>query len=294
MQYPGADEALRSDLKTLGRLGRTVAPLFPGIDIKPLIEEMQLRAVEELDYELEAAAQRVYAAEYRDDPQFVVPDVVDVGRRVLVTEWLDSPASLASVIADGSQEDRDAYGELYTRFIFASPSRTGMLHADPHPGNYRLMPGVDGAPHRLGVLDFGAVARLPDAGLPSIMGTLIRIAAREDGDALLQGLRDEGFVKDKVRIDPQQLVDYLAPLVEPTRVEEFQFSRAWMREQFARINDPKEPAYTVAMKLNLPPSYLLIHRTWVGGIGVLAQLEAKAPFRAILTDQLPGFADPAA
>ena len=294
VQYPGADEALRSDLRTLGRLGRTVAPLFPGIDIKPLIEEMQLRAVEELDYELEAAAQRVFAEEYRDDPEFVVPGVVAVGRRVLVTEWLDSPASLASVIADGSQEDRDAYGELYTRFIFASPGRTGMLHADPHPGNYRLMPGVDGAPHRLGVLDFGAVARLPDAGLPSIMGTLIRIAAREDGDALLQGLRDEGFVKDRVRIDPQQLVDYLAPLVEPTRVEEFQFSRAWMREQFARINNPKEPAYTVAMKLNLPPAYLLIHRTWVGGIGVLAQLEAKAPFRAILTEQLPGFADPAA
>ncbi len=294
VQYPGADEALRSDLKTLGRLGRTVAPLFPGIDIKPLIEEMQLRAIEELDYELEAEAQRVFAEEYRDDPEFVVPGVVAVGRRVLVTEWLDSPASLASVIADGSPEDRNAYGELYTRFIFASPGRTGMLHADPHPGNYRLMPGVDGAPHRLGVLDFGAVARLPDAGLPSIMGTLIRIAALEDGDALLQGLRDEGFVKDKVRIDPQQLVDYLAPLVEPTRVEEFQFSRAWMREQFARINNPKEPAYTVAMKLNLPPSYLLIHRTWVGGIGVLAQLEAKAPFRAILTEQLPGFADPAA
>ena len=294
VQYPGADDALRSDLRTLGRLGRTVAPLFPGIDIKPLIEEMQLRAVEELDYELEAAAQRVFAEEYRDDPEFVVPGVVAVGRRVLVTEWLDSPASLASVIADGSQEDRDAYGELYTRFIFASPGRTGMLHADPHPGNYRLMPGLDGAPHRLGVLDFGAVARLPDAGLPSIMGTLIRIAAREDGDALLQGLRDEGFVKDRVRIDSQQLVDYLAPLVEPTRVEEFQFSRAWMREQFARINNPKEPAYTVAMKLNLPPAYLLIHRTWVGGIGVLAQLEAKAPFRAILTEQLPGFADPAA
>ncbi len=294
VQYPGADEALRSDLKTLGRLGRTVAPLFPGIDIKPLIEEMQARAIEELDYELEAEAQRVFAEEYRGDPEFVVPGVVTVGRRVLVTEWLDSPASLASVIADGSQEDRDAYGELYTRFIFASPGRTGMLHADPHPGNYRLMPGVDGAPHRLGVLDFGAVARLPDAGLPSIMGTLIRIAALEDGEALLQGLRDEGFVKDKVRLDPQQLVDYLAPLVEPTRVEEFQFSRAWMREQFARINNPKEPAYTVAMKLNLPPAYLLIHRTWVGGIGVLAQLEAKAPFRAILTEQLPGFADPAA
>ena len=63
-----------------------------------------------------------------------------------------------------------------------------------------------------------------------------------------------------------------------------------MRTQFARINNPREPAYTVAIKLNLPPSYMLIHRTWVGGIGVLSQLEAEAPFRAILEEFLPGFA----
>ena len=63
-----------------------------------------------------------------------------------------------------------------------------------------------------------------------------------------------------------------------------------MREQFQRINDPKDPAFTVAIKLNLPPSYMLIHRTWLGGIGVLSQLDAAVPFDAILTESLPGFA----
>ncbi len=289
VQYPGADEALLSDLRQLARLGRTIAPLFPGIDIKPLLEEMLTRAKEELDYELEAQAQRTFAAAYRDDEEIVVPDVVAVGRRVLVTEWLDSPASLASVIASGTQEERDHYGELFTRFLFSCPARTSMLHADPHPGNYRLLPAPDGSPGRLGVLDFGAVARLPDAGLPEAMGRLIRIAATADGDELLAGLRREGFVKDRSSIDPAQLVDYLSPFVEPTQVEEFQFSREWMRAQFARVQNPREPAYTVATKLNLPPDYLLIHRTWVGGIGVLSQLGAKAPFRAILRENLPGF-----
>jgi hypothetical protein len=86
-------------------------------------------------------------------------------------------------------------------------------------------------------------------------------------------------------------MDYLSPLVEPTRTETFKFSREWMRTQFARINNPREPAYTVAIKLNLPPSYMLIHRTWIGGIGVLSQLGAEAPFRAILREYLPGFAE---
>ena len=44
------------------------------------------------------------------------------------------------------------------------------------------------------------------------------------------------------------------------------------------------------MKLNLPPSYLLIHRTWLAGVGVLCQLECEAPFRQILVESLPGFA----
>jgi len=209
---------------------------------------------------------------------------------VLVTEWLESPASLASIIRDGTQEERDHYGELLVRFLFAGPSRTGMLHADPHPGNFRVLPDPDGNPGRLGILDYGAVARLESKGLPDAMGRLIRIASMEDRESLEQGLRDEGFIKDRMRIDPDLLLEYLSPFVEPTRVERFRFSREWMRTQFNRINNPREPTYTVAMKLNLPPSYLLIHRTWLGGIAVLSQLEAEAPFRAIMTEYLPGFA----
>ncbi len=291
VQYPGAGDALMSDLRQLARLARTIGPLVPGVDIKPLIAEMQARASEELDYELEAEAQTRFADVFRDDPEIVVPDVVARGETVLVTEWVDSPYSLAHVIREGTQEERDHYGELLVRFLFSGPTRTGMLHADPHPGNFRILPGPNGEPDRMAVLDFGAVARLPERGLPEAMGRLIRIAGLEDKEELLEGLRSEGFVKQGIRLDPDLLHDYLSPFIEPTQVERFRFSREWMRAQFARINNPKEPTYTIAMKLNLPPTYLLIHRTWMGGIGVLSQLEAEAPFRAILEEFLPGFAE---
>jgi len=153
-----------------------------------------------------------------------------------------------------------------------------------------VLPAADGSPGRLGILDYGAVARLESDGLPEAMGRLIRVASESDREGLVEGLRAEGFIKDRTKIDPDLLLDYLSPFVEPTQVERFRFSREWMRSQFNRINNPREPSYTVAMKLNLPPSYLLIHRTWLGGIGVLSQLEAEAPFRAILTEFLPGFA----
>jgi predicted unusual protein kinase regulating ubiquinone biosynthesis (AarF/ABC1/UbiB family) len=176
VQYPGAGDALRNDLRQLSRVARTLGPAFPGIDVKPLVAELQARVEEELDYELEADAQRVFAAEYAGDPDIAVPAVRAGTKQVLVTDWVDSPASLARVIRDGSQAERNHYGEAFVRFLFGGPARTGMLHADPHPGNFRLLPAPDGSPGRLGDLDYGAVARLPDGGQPQTLGRLMRIA----------------------------------------------------------------------------------------------------------------------
>ena len=290
VQYPGAGDAIASDLRQLGRLARTLAPILPGIDVRALVAELQDRMAEELDYRLEAEAQRTFAAAYRDDERYVVPDVVAGTEKVLVSEWLESTGSLGGVIASGSPEERDHYGQLLVRFLFDGPERTGMLHADPHPGNFRTIPGPDGEPGRLGVLDFGAVARLPEGGLPEAMGRLLRVAGQSDLDGLEAGLRAEGFIRDKVRIDPQLLLTFLGPFVEPTLVEEFTFTREWMREQYDRLSDPRDPVAAVGLRLNLPPSYLLIHRTWLAGVGVLSQLGATAPFRRILSESLPGFA----
>jgi predicted unusual protein kinase regulating ubiquinone biosynthesis (AarF/ABC1/UbiB family) len=282
IQYPGAGDALRADLTQLGRLGKTVGSLIPGIDIRALVDELTDRVMEELDYRMEANAQDGFAFAYSDDPEFVVPQLVHGTEKVLVSEWLDG-TPLSAVIADGSREERDRVGLLYVRFLFSGPSRAGLLHADPHPGNYRITP--DG---RLGVVDYGAVARLPE-GLPTSIGELMQRALAGRAEDMLEGLREEGFVKPHIHLEPEEVYGYLAPFLEPAATEHFRFTRAWMREQFARINDPRRPGYTIGLKLNLPPSYLLIHRVWLGGIAVLSQLECEAPFRAELEQWLPGF-----
>jgi len=291
VQYPGAGEALRSDLRQLARVARTLGPLVPGIDVKALITELQDRATEELDYDLEAQAQHVFAEAYRDDAEIVVPDVVAAGSTVLVTEWIDSVGSLARLIDSDDVQARTHYADLYSRFLFGSPARTGLVHADPHPGNFRLLPGPDGAPGRLGVLDFGAVARLPERELPRTLGTLIRLAADDDYDQLADFLREEGFIREKIRIQPDQLRSYFGPFIEPASEETFTFSRRWMRRQFRRLNDPRGDAQATMLRLNLPPEYMLIHRSWTGAVGVLSQLEVTLPFRQLLIESLPGFAD---
>ncbi|MCF6376567.1 AarF/ABC1/UbiB kinase family protein [Nocardioides KLBMP 9356] len=291
VQYPGAGEALMADLRQIARVARGMAPVFPGLDIKPLVAELQARAADELDYHLEAEAQAAYADAFADHPDIKVPGVVAVGEQVLVTEWLDSPHSLAHVIREGTQEERDHYGELFVRFLFEGPRLTGMLHADPHPGNFRILPAADGGLGRIGVLDFGAVARLEGGSMPPATGRLLRIALEADPESLVAGLREEGFIRDRIEVDPEMVLSYLAPFVEPAAVERFTFTREWMRGQFERVNDPRSEEFALALKLNLPTSYLLIHRTWVGAIGMLSQLNATAPFREILEESLPGFAE---
>src|SRR6202161_4100292 len=76
VQYPGAGKALLNDFTQLARLGRLFGILMPGLDVKPMLDELRDRVAEELDYHQEAAAQRAFADAYRGDPDIFIPDVV--------------------------------------------------------------------------------------------------------------------------------------------------------------------------------------------------------------------------
>ena len=283
IQYPGAGRALLSDFNQLSRVARLFAVLMPGLEVRPLLEELRSRVAEELDYHLEAESQRAFAAAYAGDPDIFVPGVVAGTSHVLITEWVDG-TPLSKIISDGSQEDRDRAGLLFVRFLFSGPARAGLLHADPHPGNFRLL--SDG---RLGVLDFGAVDRLPD-GFPPFIGRLLRIV--HDGGDLgpaEQELRDQGFIREGIEFDPEALRTFLAPLAEPSRVDSFRFSREWLRGEATRVADPR--AANMTRRLNLPPSYVLIHRVSTAGMGVLCQLECEGPYRAEMIRWMPGYSD---
>jgi hypothetical protein len=289
--------------------------LTPGLDIGPLVSELEARVAEELDYELEAAWQAAFAEAYEGDPDVVIPRPVAGSRHVLVSEWIEG-TPFSKIIKDGSTEDRDRAGILLVRFLYSGPGRAGLLHADPHPGNFRLL--ADG---RLGVLDFGAVNRLP-AGLPEPIGRLTRFALAGKAAAVADGLRSEGFIPPSAKIDTELLLDFLAPLLEPVAGEQFTFSRSWLRSQATRLggqrrrdhdsaeaagegvgagpeargsgsrNDRRPPAAQIGRQLNLPPSYLLIHRVSLGAVSVLCQLGSTGPFRAEMERWQPGFAEP--
>lgn len=283
LQYPGAGAALVNDFTQLSRMARLFSRLSPGLEVKPLLAELRERVLEELDYTLEANSQRAFAAAYADDPDIAVPRVVASAPKAVVTEWMDG-TPLSRIIASGTKQQRDDAGWRLALLHYSAPSRAGMLHADPHPGNFRML--ADG---RLGVVDFGAVARLPD-GYPEPLGRLTRATVDGDGELALQIMKEQGFILAGVPIDARQVMDYLGPTADPLREATFTFTRKWLQRQAARLSDPRREEARVGRMFNLPPHYLLIHRVTLGSTAILCQLEATAPYRSLAETWSPGFA----
>ena len=203
---------------------------------------------------------------------------------MIVSEWIDGDPAVAGRSRRAPRSSATSRPQRYMEFLLVGPGRAGLLHADPHPGNFRLMP--DG---RLGVIDFGAVKRLPD-GLPPEIGRLLGARPADEAAEARRRAAREGSSSRRSTLDAEALLDYLEPFIEPLRSRTFTASAGpGCASVFQHINDPRRPSSDVGMKLNLPPEYLLIHRVWLGGIGVLCQIGGEVPAASSSPHTCPGW-----
>jgi predicted unusual protein kinase regulating ubiquinone biosynthesis (AarF/ABC1/UbiB family) len=285
VQYPGADLALEADLRTVHRFSRLFELVVPGMDARAVIGELRDRMLEELDYRSEADHQRAFAAAFAGSDRLVVPAVVASAPKVVVSEWVEGvtlgvlAGRRAAGPADQAQRDRQAHTVVET--LLSSPVRVGLLHADPHPGNFLALD--DG---RVAMIDYGAVAALP-GGIPPVLARILRHLADGDHGPMMALLRAEGFVAGDV--SPDDVSAYLGVLGDPLRVEHFHFNRAWMRRQGTQV--VRDPANRRAGRaLALPPRYLLVVRVLSGWMNILAQLDCTVGVQELARQWIPGFA----
>ena len=287
IQYPGADEALRADLKTIQRLVGVFKQLAPGIDIQGIVDELIERTDMELDYRLEAENQRAFAKAYRDDPHFCIPAIVASAPKVVIAEWMDG-IPMSVIIREGTPEQRDLMGTRLSELTFDAPKRLQMMHGDAHPGNFMLLP--DG---RMGVIDFGAVAPLPD-GFPTALGECIRLARDKNYDALLPTMEEAGFIQKGEQVSIEEVDDMLRQYVQPIEVDVFHYNRRWIQRMAAGQMDNWVAQIRTARQLDLPPNLAIPLRVIASTIAMSCQLDAHVPMKAIATELVPGFADEAA
>ncbi|MCH9732443.1 MAG: AarF/ABC1/UbiB kinase family protein [Actinomycetia bacterium] len=285
IQYPGADEALRADLKTMQRMVSVLKQLSPGADVQGVVDELIERTEMELDYRLEADNQRAFAKAYRGDPKFVVPRVVASSPKVVIQEWIDG-IPLSHIIKEGNQEHRDLMASRLFEFANDAPRRLEMVHGDAHPGNFMLLPGA-----RMGVIDFGAVAPMP-GGWPVELGQILRYAVDKNYDELLPTMQTMGFIQQGEQVSTYEIDDMLKQYVDPLQVPVFHYTRKWLQRMTTLELDRAAGQIKAARQMDIPPKLAIPMRVIASIVAISCQLDARVPTRRIAEETMPGFADP--
>ena len=283
IQYPGIAEALESDLGNAGLLVRMAKLIAPGIDAKSVVHELRERVLEELDYELEAQNQRTFARGFREHPFIFVPDVVTrlSRRRVLVTEFVEGVGF--EEVREMDQEARDRFGEIVFRGTFGAVYHLQHFNADPHPGNYLLMP--DG---RVAFLDFGMTKKL-DVEQIKLEQRAVDAAIRDDPEGLRAALHDLGFVRDPTKMDAERLMEHVKAIggwyIEDREVE---VDPVVVMRMIEATHDPRSEFFELMRQESIPAEELMGRRMEMGVVAVLGQLRARRNWHRIVREWVYG------
>ena len=284
VQYPDLEDAIGSDLADARRFGAVLsARMLPGVDVAGLADELVDRLADELDYRIEAANQQAFADRYRGHPFLSVPDVVPErsARRVLTTTWAPG-RTFAELVAGSDQATRDRAGEAIFRFAQSSILVERRFNADTHPGNYRFDP--EG---RVTVLDFGLVKELgPDIfyRFMAVFDAVMDI----DAEATTAAMVGAGFLAPDHGLDPQRVFACVSAPYRAYETDEFTFTPAYAGQALRSLLDVRGPYADVLAALDMPPAFVLVDRVVWGISGVLGQLGATAPWRAIVAEYRHG------
>ena len=177
VQYPGVAESINSDLNNLRTLLNMANFLPKGLYLDPLISVAREELTAECNYEAEAAHQRRFRLLVADDPDFVVPEVVDAlsTRRVLTTTWLAGVPIDKAVEAGLDQEARNRIARKLLKLTLRELFEWRFMQTDPNWGNYFY----DAATKKIGLLDFGATREFPKAFVDDYL-RLVWAAAQKD------------------------------------------------------------------------------------------------------------------
>jgi predicted unusual protein kinase regulating ubiquinone biosynthesis (AarF/ABC1/UbiB family) len=283
VQYPGINDAVRADMKNLGVLMRLVRRMTPQLDVKALGEEIRLRIVEELDYELEASNQRTMARIYRGHPFIVIPDVVTAlsRERVIVTDLVSGDGF--ERIREDDAAERDRVGEIVFRFYYGSMFRHRRFSGDPHPGNMiRLADG------RIAFLDFG----LFKAVAPEITERELacqRAVTEGDAELLHRLLSEYGFIPEPEKLDPEVLFDFvLEGIWWYTQDRTVRLNRQIVSTVAIETSDPRSRHFRAMRHQDIVPEHLFGRRLELLTLAVLGQLGAEANWHRIAREWMYG------
>jgi predicted unusual protein kinase regulating ubiquinone biosynthesis (AarF/ABC1/UbiB family) len=187
LQYPDMASAVEADLKQLNLIFSIYGRYDGAIDTGEIHAELAARLREELDYEREAKHIALYRHMLAGEPGVAVPEVVPElsTKRLLTMSWLEGEPIMSE--AQASQEVRNAIAMNMFRAWYLPFYGYGVIHGDPHLGNYAVRPD-----QTLNLLDFGCIRIFPARFVGGVID-LYWALARDDEALAIHAYETWGF-----------------------------------------------------------------------------------------------------
>ena len=289
LQYPEMQSAIESDLGQLRAVFAMVRRMNGAIDPSEMAVEIGDRLREELDYEREARAMRLYHRYFADRDDIVTPEPVEAlcTRRLLSMTWLDGRGLTAFKTAP--LESRNRIAALLYEAWWGPMIHLGVIHGDPHLGNYTF----SGDAERLNLLDFGCIRIFPPRFVAGVV-RLYRALVSDDRAEQAEAYRSWGFAN----VD-DGLVDVLnlwarfiyGPLLDDrvrTVADGVAPSAYGRKEAFA-----VRQALKARGPLIIPREFVFMDRAAIGLGSAFLHLEAELNWRRLFEASLEGFSETA-
>lgn len=279
VQYPGIAAICQADLLQMRRLlplGRLLR--VPAQQLEALYNELDAVITAELDYPAEMQRLQVFRAHFADWPGLRLPaPQVDLCRPGVLA-LTEEPGLPFAEVAQASAEVRERLALTLVQWLSAQAFELGLLHADPHPGNFAYT-----ATGELVVYDFGCVHRLPSALLTAYVHAYQALQAR-DGERLEAAFQALGTRQPRSAAPYglyRQLHGVLGPLLQPG--EQWDFAATPLHQEMQRLI----PDVLGALgSLQPAPATLLVNRTLEGHYWNLSRLAVALPLADLMQAHL--------
>ncbi|MBY0335079.1 MAG: AarF/ABC1/UbiB kinase family protein [Acetobacteraceae bacterium] len=291
LQYPDMPSVVEADLRQLKLGMQLYRRMDSALDNEEAYAEIAERLREELDYTREASHQRLYGLMLAGEPTVHVPQPVDelTTKRLLTMTWLDGSSILQRINEDPPLEERNAYARALFAAWYKPLYRYGVIHGDPHLGNYQIRPpGGDNGEGGLNLLDFGVIRVFPPSFITGVI-TLYEAVRDGDDDKAHHAFETWGF-RDLSRETMLVLKKWADFLYEPLLTD-----RVRLIQQSEDLNHGRMVAQEVHRGLKatggvrIPREFPLMDRAAIGLGSVLTRLQARLNWHRMFHELIEGY-----
>lgn len=277
IQYPGVSDSVKSDLAMVKPIALRMFKLNP-VEYNEFIQEVEMRMMEETDYELELKRSIDLSKRSNHIPNIVFPKYYKdySSHKILAMDWIEGKL-LGEVLKNPLPKGvGNVLGQAMWDFYHFQMHMLKSVHADPHPGNFIITPD-----YKLGIIDFGCVKVIPEPFYDTYFQLLDR-SLLSDPKRLEKAFYELRFIyPDDPKKDKEFFIELFTQLVEllsrPFRSDRFDFAdAAYFQTIFEfgeKLSSMKE--LRESKKARGVRDALYINRTYFGLYNLLHDLKAE-------------------